>query len=138
MAELVAAPLCGPPQAPPAAQPQRPPSADRNAAASAAPLKHGRSGDRDDERLRSACQDFEALFLGMLFREMQSTVPKSGVLPLGTGGEIYQSLWAQEVGRAAARSSPLGIATMLLDALRGSDGTVEGTTQHVQTPPAPR
>ncbi len=117
MAELVGAPLCGRPQARPAAQPTALPAS---------------------ERLRSACQDFEALFLGMLLHEMQSTVPKSGVLPLGTGGEIYQSLWAQEVGRAAARSSPLGIATMLLDALRGSDGTVEGTTQHVQTPPAPR
>jgi flagellar protein FlgJ len=71
----------------------------------------------DDTRLREQCQEFEALFLGMLFREMQSTVPKKGLLPLGTGGEIYQSLWAQEVGRAAARSSPLGIATMLLRSL---------------------
>jgi len=113
----------------------------------ASALKYRRNGPQDDTRLRDQCQEFEALFLGMLFREMQSTVPKSGVLPLGTGGEIYQSLWAQEVGRAAARSSPLGIATMLLDAVGGdvgtpaggaADGAAEAPTQHAQTPPAPR
>jgi len=80
----------------------------------------------DRERLRSACQEFEALFLAMLFREMQSTAPGGGALPLGTGGQIYQSLWAQEVSRAAARSSPLGIATTLLDALAAKEGQEAG------------
>lgn len=69
------------------------------------------------DRLQRACQEFEGLFLGLLMREMQATVPQSGFLALGTAGETFQSLWGQEVGRAAARSSPLGIADLLMKSL---------------------
>jgi len=69
------------------------------------------------EDLLRACQEFEGLFLSMLLREMQATVPRTGLLPLGAAGDIYRTLWAQEVGRAAARSSPLGISGLAMQAL---------------------
>lgn len=55
------------------------------------------------------------MFLGLLMRQMQATVPRFGALSLGTAGDTYESLWAQEVGRAAARSGPLGIARQLIE-----------------------
>jgi len=70
--------------------------------------------------LREACEEFEGLFVAMLFRAMRATVPREGLLSGGSAGEIFDSMWAEEVGRAAARSGPLGIGEMLLGALGGS------------------
>ncbi len=69
------------------------------------------------EKLQRACQEFEGLFLSLLYREMQNTVSRSGLMPSGAGGEMFQLLWGQELGRTAARSSHLGIADMLAGAL---------------------
>ena len=75
------------------------------------------SSDVSSAGLREACAEFEGLFLSMLFRAMRATVPREGLLSGGSAGEIFDSMWTEEVGRAAARSGPLGIAEMLVGAL---------------------
>jgi len=74
---------------------------------------------REGPALREACEEFEGLFVAMLFRAMRATVPREGLLSGGSAGEIFDSMWSEEVGRAAARSGPLGIGEMLLGALGG-------------------
>jgi flagellar protein FlgJ len=64
--------------------------------------------------LRRACQEFEGVFLGLLLQEMRRTLPRGGLLSGGTAGEIFQSLWAQEVARAGAGRSSVGISDMLM------------------------
>ena len=73
--------------------------------------------DVQREKLQRACQEFEGLFLSLLYREMQNTIPRSGLMPSGAAGEVFGSLLGQELGRTAARSSHLGIADMLAGAL---------------------
>ena len=70
-----------------------------------------------EARLREACQDFEALFLALLFREMRATVPETGLISPGLGGDIFESLWMQEVGGAAARAGGMGLADLLVESL---------------------
>ena len=76
-----------------------------------------RSAGVDMRALQGACQDFEGIFLAMLFRAMRSTVPPDGLLSGGASGEVIESMWADEVGFASARSSPLKIADSILSAL---------------------
>ena len=64
-------------------------------------------------KLRDACEGFEAIFLTLLFREMKATAPREGLLSGDVGGEIFDAMWVEELARAGARSSPLGIADML-------------------------
>ncbi len=79
-----------------------------------------KNGRRPEEgALREACEEFEGLFVAMLFRAMRATVPREGLLSGGSAGEIFDSMWAEEVGRAVARSGPLGVGEMLLGALGG-------------------
>lgn len=73
--------------------------------------------DAEKARLREACEDFEAIFLTMLFREMKAAGPREGLLSGGIGGEIFNGLWGEELARAGARSSPLGMADMLFGKL---------------------
>jgi flagellar protein FlgJ len=67
--------------------------------------------------LRRACEEFEGMFLGLLLQQMRATLPRGGLLSGGTAGDIFQSLWTQEVARAGARSSRLGIADLLMQQL---------------------
>jgi len=69
--------------------------------------------------LRRACEEFESLFLALLLRQMRATVPSGGALAPGAGRQLFDALWVQEIGRAAARSSPLGIADTLEAHLAG-------------------
>ncbi|GEM_PF-6836172 len=81
--------------------------------------------EADGRALRRAGEEFEALFLGLLFRQMRASVPRGGLLPTGTTGELFEELWGQEVARAAARRGPLGLAEALREAAgRSSRGGV--------------
>ena len=82
-------------------------------------LQNGQRPATREGALREACEEFEGLFVAMLFRAMRATVPREGLLSGGSAGEIFDSMWSEEVGRAAARSGPLGIGEMLLGALGG-------------------
>jgi len=76
-------------------------------------------GPGEAERLRRACEEFEGMVLGLLFREMQATVKRGGAIPSGTAGEIFHSLWGQAVAQQGARGGPLGVADLLMEALSG-------------------
>ncbi len=80
-------------------------------------VRTAETGGGERARLHRACEEFEGLFLAMLFREMRTTVPKDGLLSGGVSGEIMESMWADEVGFLSARSSPLKIADTLSSAL---------------------
>lgn len=86
-------------------------------AARIAPAAPGALPATPPDDLRSACQEFEGLLLGMLLREMYATVSRSGLLGANSGREIFEDLWTQELARLAARASPLGVADQLEQAL---------------------
>ena len=92
-------------------------SNERPAGVGTPALQNGERPATREGALREACEEFEGLFLSMLFRAMRATVPREGLLSGGSAGEIFDSMWSEEVGRAAARSGPLGIGEMLLGAL---------------------
>lgn len=66
------------------------------------------------EKLRSACLDFEAMFIKQMLDSMRSTL--SGESILGEGGqaeEIYQDLLYEEYSKVMARTAKLGVAELL-------------------------
>lgn len=81
-----------------------------------------------EDDLRSACRDFESLFLALLLEQMQATVSKDGLLSSGVAGDIFNSFWAQEVARAGAHTSPLGIADLLMASFARSAPTAPDGT----------
>ena len=67
----------------------------------------------DEEKLKKACADFEAIFIQQLFKSMRQTVPKGGLLGEGPGMEIYQSLFDQELSKGLASRGRLGLGRMI-------------------------
>jgi len=79
-------------------------------------------GGREAE-LRKAAEDLEALFLKQLLTEMRKA---GGATMQGPGGEIYQSLFDEELSQQLARGSDLGVARMVCEQLRRAEGTDPG------------
>lgn len=70
--------------------------------------------EKDDKKLREACQEMEAVYVNQLLRQMRATVPKSGLLEESAGSAIYREMLDEEYSKLIAKSpSSLGIAEML-------------------------
>lgn len=69
---------------------------------------------KDDEALKKACKEFESIFLSIMFKEMQKTVPEDGLVEKSTGRKIFEEMHIDELSKEIANSdNGLGIADML-------------------------
>ncbi len=67
----------------------------------------------DEEKLRKACKDFESLFVQQLLKSMRKTIFKSDLLSGGPGGEIFESLFDQELSKNLAYREGFGLWKLL-------------------------
>lgn len=67
------------------------------------------NGERDNRRLRQACQQFESMFLAMMLKEMRQTVPHDGLLKKSNADDIYQSLFDSQLADLLARREATGL-----------------------------
>jgi Rod binding domain-containing protein len=83
-------------------------------AVSGAGLESGRTemGNRA-RKLKRACRDFQALLIGYMIKTMRKSIPKSGLLDDGLGGEIYAEMFDMKVAEALSGSSGFGLDDML-------------------------
>ena len=68
------------------------------------------------EKLREACEGFEAIFLQKMWEQMRKTVPKEGYLH-SKDEETYQSLFDVELCKKMASAGGIGLADMLYEQL---------------------
>lgn len=64
-----------------------------------------------DARLKRACQEFEAVFLGMLWENMQKSVQRSSSSGMNLG--VFNLLAAQGIGMKWAEVGGLGLAQVI-------------------------
>ena len=75
-------------------------------------------GTRDDQRLRKACADFEAVFMSQIFAQLRATVPHDGLLDGGAGEDMFTSMMDEHVAAAAAGRLEHGVGAALYRQLR--------------------
>ncbi len=66
------------------------------------------------ERMKTAAQELEGVFIGLLMKAMRSTVSQGGLFKGGADTESYRDLFDQEIGRSLAKSGGIGLAAMIL------------------------
>lgn len=80
-------------------------------------LKKRLAGAPDEEKeLRKACRDFEAVFVGKLWEQMQKTVPKEGYLH-SKQEQQYLSMFNREFSEHLTEAGGIGLADMLYEQL---------------------
>lgn len=100
----------------------------------------------DDKELKAVCQEFEAIMLDMLYKQMKATVIKSDLIEKDPGTEIFESMQDEELMKKASQTGTLGLAESLYKQLSRQYGkavpatvktdtvqTETGQTQEAQT-----
>ena len=64
----------------------------------------------NNEKLREAAQDFEAVFLTQMIKPMFDTVPTNSMFGGGQAETIYRGLMVEEFGKSVAKNGGIGIA----------------------------
>lgn len=63
--------------------------------------------------LKKACEQFEAVFLKYLLKEMRKTVPNGGLFGNSLSFNIFQSLYDDTLSEELSRNKGIGIAEEL-------------------------
>ncbi len=71
------------------------------------------SNQAENQRLRRACQEFDAFFLSYLLKLMRETIPKSGLLTGGVGEDIFTHIIDQNLALDLAKGEGLGLSSLL-------------------------
>ena len=101
-------------------------TADSGESRAQAAAKSPQDRQKEQAKLREACRMFEAMFLGVLWKEMRRTVPKGGIMHGGFAEEMFTSLRDEAVSEASARSGSMGIASLLENQLSQKSGARPG------------
>ncbi|MDD4732255.1 MAG: rod-binding protein [Desulfovibrio sp.] len=70
----------------------------------------------EEQQLREACRDFEAVFIGKLWEQMRRTVPKESAMH-SKQEDMYLSMFDRSFSEHMADSGGIGLADMLYDQL---------------------
>lgn len=95
------------------------------------------------KKLHDAATQLEGVFVGMLFKEMQSTVPTDGILGKQSNAEaMWKDMLVEKQSDAIAKTGSFGIAKMVEQQLRaqvlanpGVNPMAPGTLSGALNPP---
>jgi flagellar protein FlgJ len=79
-------------------------------------LKKAQS-EKDEKKLMDACRSLEAVFVNMMFKQMYSTIQKSGLVDGGFAEEVYNDMLIEKYAEEATKGSGLGLAQMMFKQL---------------------
>ncbi len=77
------------------------------------------ASDKDEKRLKEACDGLESLFIYYLLKEMRASIPKSGFISGGKTEEMYTSMLDFQLAQEIASRRGIGISSVLFDQLTG-------------------
>ncbi len=72
----------------------------------------------DDEKLKSACQEFESVFLNMMLASMRKTIPDGGLMEKSQATETFESMLDEEYSKSLSKSGGIGLADVLAKQLK--------------------
>ncbi len=76
---------------------------------------------RSDAELKSASEQFEALLLNLMIREMRSTVPESVLFNRSMAQEMFTGMLDEQVAVKMAANGGIGLGRLIFDQLSAAD-----------------
>ena len=65
---------------------------------------------KSPQSLRNAAEEFESLFLGLMYEHMFTSISADGMFGGGNGEEIYRSMLVQEFAKVTSGTGGIGIS----------------------------
>ena len=79
------------------------------------------AGQQDPARMKELAQEFEAIFIQQMYKEMRNTIPDDGLIPRTNAEDTYIQMQDLEIARATARQGGIGLAEMMMKQLQQID-----------------
>lgn len=89
------------------------------------PQYHQKLGQRvpgkkaDDQALKAAATDFEALFIQQMLKTMRDSVSESKLLPQSEGEKIFKSMLDEEYAQVASKTGDFGLGASIYEQMKG-------------------
>ncbi len=77
-----------------------------------------KKGQQDKQQLQKTTQQFEAIFIQQIFKEMRNTIPDSGLLPRSNADDIYMQLQDMEAAKVMAERGGIGLTELMLESIQ--------------------
>lgn len=88
--------------------------------------------EKEKDRLKRAAQNFEAIFVSQLLRNMRRSNTESGLFGNGMSGDIYGSMFDEKIAEAIASKGGLGIADIIIESIKRNGQPFPETQRYVQ------
>jgi len=88
----------------------------------------------EQQALKKATEDFEAIFLTMMFKNMRNTVPEGGLTEKSFGRGIYEEMQDEKMAEDISASGGVGLAKELYQQLSRQRGYEEAAANIEETP----
>jgi len=72
---------------------------------------------RDPQKIKAQAQQFEAIFIQQIFKEMRNTIPEGGLIERGNADDVYSQLQDAEVAKVMAQRGGIGLADLMMKQL---------------------
>ncbi|MCF7929269.1 MAG: rod-binding protein [Spirochaetales bacterium] len=79
----------------------------------------------ENQRLKNACRDFEAIFLKQMLSAMRDTVPEGGLIEGGMAESMFEDMLYDEYATKMADVGEFGLQDMLYDELSRTTGSAD-------------
>ena len=82
-------------------------------------LEKAKLKGQDDQKLKEACQEFEAIFLHKMLQQMRAGLPNGGLIEESHASKIYKDMLDEQYSKLIAKShGSIGLAEMLYQHLK--------------------
>ena len=72
---------------------------------------------QNPEKLKEAAQQFEAIFIQQMYKEMRKTIPDDGLIQRGNAEDIYAQLQDMEAAKITAQQGGIGLTDLMMQQL---------------------
>jgi len=69
------------------------------------------------EGLKDAAQQFEAIFIQQMYKEMRNSVPDDGLIQRGNADDVYAQMLDLEAAKITAQQGGIGLADLMMEQL---------------------
>lgn len=71
----------------------------------------------DSDKLREVCDQFESIFINMMFKDFRGSISDDSLIPRGQGEKIFESMLDEELSNEMAKSGSFGISNVMYQQL---------------------
>ena len=86
----------------------------------------------DDSGLKTASQEFEAIFINMLLQQFRASASEDGLIPRSNAVKTFEEMMDSQMATNLSRGESFGISDMMFQQLKGAQETYQSKSSEIK------